>query len=161
MLSKYAYIILTALLSATLFCSSCKEQIDHKGKTPLLSVDNEFVYKEDVARFYVANLPVSDSAAFVRNYVRSTLEDILLLKVASRNIPEDKDIARLVDDYKKSLILNIYQDKLIEQQLRREIPATEVTTFYERNKELFMHEEPMMQGLYLKISKSASILSIL
>lgn len=159
MLSKYGYIILTALLSATLFCSSCKEQIDHKGKTPLLSVDNEFVYKEDVARFYVANLPVSDSAAFVRNYVCSILEDILLLKVASRNIPEDKDIARLVDDYKKSLILNIYQDKLIEQQLRREIPATEVTTFYERNKELFMHEEPMMQGLYLKISKSASNIS--
>ena len=59
----------------------------------------------------------------------------------------------------KTLILNIYQDKLIEQQLRREIPATEVTTFYERNKELFMHEEPMMQGLYLKISKSASNIS--
>lgn len=155
MFPKYKKIITAALLPAILFCFSCEEKIDHKGKTPLASVGNKYVYKEDVARFYVANLPINDSVAFVRNYVRGILEDILLFDVAARNVPEDKDIARLVEDYRRSLILNIYQDRLIEQQLRREIPETEVTAFYEKNKELFVLDEPMMRGIYLKISKNA------
>lgn len=153
------YIIIALLLSVPAVFSSCDEKIDHQGKTPLVSVDRDFLYKEDVARFYAANLPVSDSLLFIGEYVRNWLKDALLFRVARHNIPEGKDVARLVNDYRKSLILNIYQDKLIEQQLRREITETEVASFYEQNKELFVLDEPMLQGLFLKVAKSAPQMS--
>lgn len=139
-----------------LLCLSCEESVNHNGKTPLVSIDKEFLYLEDVVRVYAANMPVADSVGFVNNYVRDWLENTLLLRVANRNIPEGKDVARLVEDYRKSLVLNMYQDRLIEQQLKREIPETEVQSFYERNKELFILDKPMIRGLYLKVPKSAS-----
>lgn len=149
------YIKVALLFSVSAVFLSCDEKIDHQGKTPLVSVDRDFLYKEDVARFYAANLPVADSLHFVSEYVRNWLKDALLFRVARHNIPEGKDVERLVDNYRRSLILNIYRDKLIEQQLRREITDTEIATFYEHNKELFVLDEPMMQGVYLKVAKSA------
>ena len=155
MFSKFVYINVVILLFVVLLCSSCEEQVNHNGKTPLIGIDKDFLYKEDIERFYVSNMPIADSVDFVNNYIHDWLENTLLLRVANRNIPEGKDVERLVEDYRKSLILNMYQDKLIEQQLKREIPEAEVQSFYERNKELFVLDEPMIRGVYLKVTKTA------
>ena len=148
-------IIICATLLAVMFLVSCESEITHKGKTPLVSVDKEFLYKEDVDLLFSTNRPTMDSVAFVNKYVTHWLEDILFYRMARRNVADSKEIDRLVENYRKVLFLNIYQQRLVEQQLAREITENEIASFYEQNKEMFVVKEPLLQGLYLKVSKRA------
>lgn len=129
--------------------------MNHSGKRPLVGVDNEFLYKEDLAQMYMSVSPVADSITFVHEYIRGWLENALFYRMARRNVPDSREVERLVENYRKSLLLNIYQDKLITQQLVREIPEEDIREFYEDNGELFQLDEPMAQGLFLVLPNSA------
>lgn len=159
MIARLLNIPLLVFLSSAMLLVSCEEQIAHKGKTPLLSIESDFLYKEDVEHFIAANVPVGDSARLVGEYVQRWIEDALFYRMARRNVRDTKEVERLVDNYRRSLLLNIYQDKLVAQRLVREISDAEVARFYERNKELFLLDAPMVQGLFLKVSAKAPKLS--
>lgn len=159
MIARLLNILVIFFLSSMLLLVSCEEQISHKGKTPLLSIDDDYLYKEDVEHFMAANIPFTDSARLVSEYVQRWVEDALFYRMARRNVRDTKEVERLVDNYRRSLLLNIYQDKLIAQRLVREISDDEVADFYERNKGLFLLDAPMIQGVFLKVSNKAPKLS--
>ena len=135
--------------------TSCGNNVDHGGKTPLVGVGSDFLYQEDVEQMLASDRMIKDSAEFVQKYIEHWLEDVLLYNQAKRNVSSSKDIARLIDNYKKSLLLNIYQERLVSQQLDKEILSDEISAFYESNKSMFKMEEPMFKGLLLKVSKKA------
>ena len=139
--------------------SSCKEEILHKGKTPLVSVGKEFLYKEDVQRFYAANHPAGDSAQFVGEYIEQWIEEALFYSVAQRNIPSTGDVEKLVESYKRSLVLNLYQEGLVEQHLRPEVQPEKIEAFYNENASMFELEEPILKGLFLKVPVGAQKLN--
>lgn len=134
---------------------SCNEQVDHGGKTPLVGVGDEYLYKEDVEAMLVSDRMIKDSAEFVDKYVEHWLEDVLLYRQAKRNVSSSKEVARLMQNYKKSLLLNIYQERLVDQQLDKEITDDEISAFYDSNKKMFKMEESMVKGLFLKVAKKA------
>ena len=53
-------IIFLGILSI-LFCVACSEQHDHKGKTPLVELDGNFLYQEDLQSALPARLSKDDS----------------------------------------------------------------------------------------------------
>lgn len=147
------YLLSVAMVA--LVVSSCSEQVDHGGKTPLVGVGNEYLYKEDVEQLLTSDRMVKDSAEFVQKYMTHWLEDVLLYRQARRNVAQTKEIDRLIQNYKKSLLLNIYQERLVDQQLDKEITPDEINVFYENNKEMFRMEEAMVKGIFLKLSLKA------
>jgi predicted DNA-binding antitoxin AbrB/MazE fold protein len=120
-----------------------------------VGVGTEFLYQEDVEQMLASDRMIKDSAEFVEKYIEHWLEDVLLYNQAKRNVASSKEIARLIDNYKKSLLLNIYQERLVAQQLDKEILPEEIAALYESNKLMFKMEEPMLKGLLLKVSKKA------
>lgn len=70
--------ILVLLLITLLGCGACKKQHDHKGKTPLVEVDGNFLYKEDLMSVLPVGLSKDDSILFAEHYIRSWAEEILL-----------------------------------------------------------------------------------
>ena len=150
---RTVYLLFATIVA--LVASSCNEQIDHGGKTPIVGVGNEFLYKEDVELLLSSNRMIKDSAEFVQEYVAHWLEDVLMYRQAKRNVAQSKEVDRLIQNYKKSLVLNIYQERLVDQQLDKEITPDEINTFYESNKLLFRMEEPMVKGVFLKLSLKA------
>lgn len=141
-----------AVAAGVLFFASCEEEILHKGKTPLVGVGKQFLYKEDVQRFYNSNPPVAtDSATYVNSYINRWIEEALFYNTALRNVPATADIEKLVEGYKRSLILNIYQEGLVEQQLKRDISDESVLAFYNDNGAMFELDEPLAKGLFLKV----------
>ena len=148
------YLSLIVLMVAAI-AVSCSDKVDHGGKTPLVSAGNEYLYKEDVEQLVALSHTIEDSAAFVDRYVKQWVEDALLYDRAKRNVSSGKEIARLIENYRKSLLLNIYQERLVDQQLDKEITPEEVASFYEANKSMFKVEEVMLKGLLLKLSLKA------
>lgn len=144
-------IFVVAIAAGALLFASCKEEILHRGKTPLVGVGKEYLYKEDVQRFYNANPPATDSAEYVNAYINRWIEEALFYHSALRNVPASDEIENLVESYKRSLVLNIYQEALVEQQLQREISTASVEAFYNDNGSLFELEESLAKGIFLKV----------
>ena len=155
MIRKGALNTVFQVLLAMLLLSACGDSVNHGGKTPYIGVGDEYLYKEDLEQAYMANHTQKDSAAFMQEYIEHWLEDALLYSRAKHNVSSSKEIARLIESYKKSLLLNIYQERLVDQQLDKEITAEEIASFYEDNSAMFKMEEPMIKGLLLKVSKKA------
>lgn len=144
------------LLLVTLYCcGACKEIHDHKGKTPLVEVDGNFLYKEDLMSVLPVGLSKDDSTLFVEHYIRSWVEDILLYEKAENNIPDNVEVDKLVENYRKALIMHTYQQELINQRLTNDIPEQEVSAYYQENKDLFKLEYPLIKGLFIKVPLTA------
>ena len=147
--------ILVLLLITLLGCGACKEQRDHKGKTPLVEVDGNFLYKEDLMSVLPVGLSKDDSILFTEHYIRSWTEEILLYEKAANNIPDNVDVDKLVENYRKALIMHTYQQELINQKLTNDISEQEITDYYGQNKELFKLENPLIKGLFIKVPLTA------
>ena len=104
-----------------LLCAACSEQHDHKGRTPLVELDGNFLYREDLQSVLPAGLSKDDSLLFAENYIPNRVEDILLYDKAQSNIPNNGEIDKLVENYRKALIMHTYQQALIHQRLSEEI----------------------------------------
>lgn len=147
------------LLISFLFCASCADKHDHGGQAPLVEVDGDFLYKEDLQSVLPAGLSKEDSTLFAEHYIRSWAEELLLYRKAESNIPDNADIDRLVNNYRKSLIMHTYQQELMNQQLSEEIAEDEYADFYNRNKDIFKLDRPLIKGLFIKVPLTSPQLS--
>lgn len=129
----------------------CTQQHDHKGKTPLVEVAGKFLYEEDLRLAMPLNQSKEDSVLFAEHYIKTWVEDVLLFDKAEGNIPDNDKINALVENYRKALIMHVYQEELVGQKLANEIPDSEVEAYYEQNKSLFVLDKPIVKGLLIKV----------
>ena len=128
-----------------------KPQYDHKGRTPLVELDGNFLYQEDLAAVQPVGQLKDDSLLFAEHYIRNWAEDILLYEKAQNNIPDNAEIEQLVKNYRKALIMHVYQQSLIQEKLAEEITEADLQTYYDTNKDVFKAEAPLMKGLFIKV----------
>ncbi len=147
------------LLLSLLLCTACTQQRDRKGLTPLVEVDGNFLYKEDLKAVLPVGMSKDDSLLFVEHYIRTWAEDVLLYQKAQTNIPDNDEIDRLVENYRKALIMHAYQQELVSQKLSGEITDAEMENYYVNNKTLFRLDSPLIKGLFIKLPLTAPQLS--
>ncbi len=139
----------------SLLCTSCAEKHNHGGKTPLVEVNGNFLYQEDLQQVLPVPISADDSVLFAEHYIRNWIDNVLLLDKAKSNIPDDKEINRLVENYRKSLIVHSYQQELINQKLSNNISENELMSYYENHKTLFKLDRPIIKGLFIKVPLNA------
>ena len=138
-----------------LFCGACKEQHGHEGRTPLVELDGNFLYREDLQSVLPGGMSKDDSLLFAEHYIRNWVEEVLLYEKAQSNIPNNDEINKLVENYRKALIMHAYQQALIHQTLSEAISEQELADYYAKNRELFKVERPLMKGLFMKVPLTA------
>ena len=131
--------------------SGCGQEHDHKGRTPLVEVAGEYLYKEDLQAALPFHISKDDSVLFAEHYIKNWVEDVLLFDKAEGNIPDNAKIAKLVENYRRALIMHTYQEELVNQKLANEISDEEISAYYEKNKELFHTEHHFVKGLFIKV----------
>lgn len=146
--------LFTLLLFFLLLCASCTGKSIYKRENLLVEVEGNFLYKEELQAALPLGLTKDDSLLFAENFIRNWIEDALLYNVAISNIPSNKDIEKLVENYRKSLIVHTYQQELIRQKLSSEISDEESAEFYRTNGHLFTLEHPVVKGLFMKVPLS-------
>ena len=65
------------------------------------------------------------------------------------------EVNKLVENYRKALIMHTYQQELINQKLTNDISEQEIADYYEKNKDLFKLESPLIKGLFIKVPLTA------
>ena len=158
MKTGYFYYLLVWMLPVSLILLSCNKREEVKyvsGKTPLVELDGNVLYQEDLLQVLPVDISEADSAQFANRYIENWLSELLLYQNAERNVRDDKQIEELVENYRRSLIVHEYQQLLIEQKIEQDITMQEIETFYNDNKNLFVLEEPILKGLFIKLPLSA------
>ncbi len=153
---------LIALVSITLLvsCKWNKSVTEYVyGKTPIVEIGTDVLYVEDIKQVVPLGLSEADSTLFAQQFIKNWAQDVLFYQNAIRNIPDTKDIDRLVENYRRSLIEHEYQRRLIEQKFSSETAEEDIERFYNDNQRLFVLDESLLRGLFLKISNKSHDLS--
>ena len=154
------WFLVTISTVAAVSCKWNKNVTDYVyGKTPLVEIGTDILYAEDIKQVLPLGLSEADSTLFAERYIRNWAQDVLFYQNAKRNIPDTKDIDRLVENYRRSLFEHEYQRRLIEQKYSSEISQDEIEQFYNDNQRLFVLDESLVKGLLLKISNRSHDLS--
>lgn len=152
MYNRYSFSLISVLV---LLSISCSETVDHRGKTPLVQIGKDFLYKEEVVSAIPQGVTEKDSLERAGKYIRNWIDDILLLKKAEGNIPDNDRIDELVASYRKTLITHSYMEQIVLQEVDNNMPDSEIEEYYNKNREMFLAREPYIKGLYIKVPKSA------
>lgn len=136
-------------------CGACGKTHDHQGKTPLVEVAGNYLYREDVEAALPLGISSDDSVRFVRQYMRKWVEETLFYEKAQENILGDDEIAQQVEDYRRSLVLHAYRQALIQQKLMKDITESDIEAYYHAHASLFKAEHPLIKGLFIKVPLTA------
>lgn len=119
--------------------------------SPVVTVNGKTLYKADVDEIIPKGLSGEDSLAAAKKYVRMWIDAELMFAKAKQNIADKQQIDALIENYKRSLIVNTYQEQLLKEELSKSIPESELKDYYDNNTEKFTLEESIIKGLYLKV----------
>lgn len=143
------------LIVVVVFVASCSKESPDKTRTPLLEVEGKFLYLDQVEEIIPPNVNAEDSAEIASRFIRKWVTDVLLYENAKRNITNKAEIDKLLEEYRKSLIIHAYQQRLIEQRLPKQMDENEMLTFYEQYSSQLSLRENIIKGILLIVPNTA------
>ncbi|OSY89537.1 hypothetical protein WH52_02580 [Tenacibaculum holothuriorum] len=142
-------ILTTTLLVSCDLISLKKEQV--KEEKPIASVYEVNLYLKDIASLIPSNISKKDSVVLVKGLINSWAKQQLLLRKAEENISSvnNEKINNLVNDYRESLYVNGYKERLVKQQLDTIVSDNEIANYYSKHKENFKLNDDVLQFDYV------------
>lgn len=151
-LEKISIFLMSVVLLCT--CISCDSLFNKKeDKIPVARVGETYLYKEDLKELLLTNMSKEDSTSLVNNYINNWAYKQLLLSKAKINLPEEKleYFEQLVSNYRTDLYTGAYKEALVLQSHDTVITRTQLTEFYEREKENFKLKERIIQLRFVEL----------
>lgn len=140
------------MLALLLTMASCQSSDKEDNVDKLLAqVHSKKLYLSEMDGMFPEGTTAEDSAATIRAYVQRWLRESLLQHEAEVNLPPDLNIDKLVRIYRASLITHNYEVALAEQLLDSTISQAELNDFYEKNKEQYQLETPIVRCHFIKV----------
>jgi len=149
-----SYFILYTLFAFVILNSCSKKSVEVKGK-PLLEVEGKFLYPEEIQHIIPPNVNDTDSIEIAKSYIQKWVTDVLMYENAKRNVTNQAEIDELVENYRKSLTIHQYQQKMIEQRLPKEPSEEDLKAFYTQYGDQLVLKENIVKGLLLIVPKKA------
>lgn len=128
---------------------SCTNKTADTTRQKLLEVEGKFLYLDQIQEIMPPNVSAKDSAEIAESFIRKWVTDVLLYENAKRNITNKEEIDQLLEDYRKSLIIHQYQQKLLQERLPKEPSEEEIKAFYDKYKDQLVLKENVIQGILL------------
>lgn len=152
-MKKITLILIVLLVVSCDLISLKTEQV--QVDRPIATVYNKNLYKKDIVALIPSNISKKDSLVIVKGLINSWAKQQLLLVKAEENISEvnSSKIENLVNNYKQSLYINGYKERLIKQQLDTIVTDQEINLYYENNKENFKLNEELLQFEFIHFGK--------
>ncbi len=109
---------------------------------------------------FSANIPrqlnKKDSALFVSSYVEQWILNELIMHQAESNLlPEQKNIEKEIDEYRKNLLVYRYETELVKQKLDTSVTQPEIEAYYNAHTQNFMLKDNIVKVTYVKVALKA------
>ena len=132
-------------------CSYIEQYIkEHESEGVIASIGDKKLYKEDIQNLVPQGTNPTDSATIVDAYIRRWATDILILQNAERNISNQTEINKMVENYRRTLTIHYYKQEMVNEKIK--LPTDhETTQFYNQNQQLFILKHPIIKGATMKV----------
>lgn len=149
-------IILAAMSGPVLF--SCKQKTVSEKKSDkedklLAQVFDYKLHQSDIEDLIQNPGNSADSIQQVRSLTEHWVRDRLVLVEAEKKFPEEANLAKLLEDYRQSLIRHFFEQQVLEQMLDTVITESDLAEYYESHKEQHKLESGIWRGYFFKIRK--------
>ena len=150
--------ILALLLAVAVCCAlaACKRTAVKEEADALVQVDRYTLTRSEVARIIPQGCSPADSLLIAENYIKKWVTDILIYKVAARNLGEGgEEIDRLVEEYRRALLRQRYLDEIVHNKLASQISEQEKEAYYREDSQRFVLKTCIIRGLFVKVPVDA------
>lgn len=127
----------------------CRNYQPNEGREAVVEVEGNFLFKDEVQKLIPVDVNVVDSANIVDNYIRNWAINILLYENAKRNIGDLSQINQLVEEYRRTLIIHEYEQKLVSERIGSSVSEHTLKEFYEDYKQQIKLEESIIKGIFI------------
>ena len=117
----------------------------------LAKVHNKSLYLSELDGMFPEGTSSEDSSLIINAFSERWIRDALMLHEAERNIPSDLNIDKLVRAYRASLIRHNYEKAVVEELLDSSIAQAELIEFYEKHKEQYQLETPIVRCHFIRV----------
>lgn len=135
-------------------CFSCKAPIN-TDTIILAEANGKKLTHTEFLKMFPSQYSKEDSIDMAQSFIDQWVRKTILIDEAENKISNDIDIQQLVDDYKASLILDIFEKKLVESSLDTLVTEQQIQENYNKNKDQFYLKKDLALCLYAKIPEDA------
>lgn len=147
---KEMKIVILAVLCCLL--SAC-QLFEEKRKMGTVAEYNGKTITVEQIEMLTAGLAPEDSSRIAQQYIRQWAIDLIEYDKAKDQT--NKNIEQLVEDYRRSLYLHEYEQKLIAQRMSRSVEDTLIQSFYNLHSDHLILSETILRGLLLVVPNEA------
>ena len=144
-----------SIIILSLLTIACGNNSNKKSNGALVKVGNKILYRNMLEEKIFAGLSREDSIIAAEHFIRTWINEILLYNIASKNIYDKEGVERLVENYRKSLLIYQYEEQLVNERLTKDIDEQTLYDYYNQNKDKLKLENPLVKGLFLKVPINA------
>lgn len=141
-------LVYISLLVVAFLATSCRELPEYLvGDDTIARVGRNELTIADMADVMPANLKGEDSVVFVKQYVDKWIVRQLKVEEADRLFSgSEKDIERLVKDYRQSLLTGKVDQYYVDQQQGADFTDEDIAEYYNTHKSDFVLDRTLVKG---------------
>lgn len=161
MVLKFRHFLFLTVLALGSACSRSPKSDETNVVNPadiLMEVGDSVLTRADVLAHIPAGISPEDSTRLFDAIVEEWLERNMLVAVAEKNLPDPARIDRLVEQYRRQLLTEEYR-RLMKTEHADKASQTAIRKEYDSHPERYILEQPLVKGIYVKLSSGAHQLS--
>jgi hypothetical protein len=139
-------------ISLTFFSGLCTRFNTSNNEKPLAQVGNYYLYPSDLKGLMKSKLSKEDSISMVTGLVEKWIRKQLIIQKAELNLTdEEKDVNKELEEYRSSLVIYKYEQKLIKEKLDTVVSRKEIEDYYTQNQSNFTLNYDAVKAVYIKL----------
>ncbi|MFD1316349.1 hypothetical protein [Namhaeicola litoreus] len=136
----------------TILFVSCKKELP--AENAVARLNNQYLSKQDFQAYLPSNYTYDDSIQLRSSIINNWATNELLLEKAKLNVgDEQEDIDKLVENYKKELLIERYKEALLNKLLDTVVTESDIETFYLANKDIYRLSEDLVRVKFILFDK--------
>ncbi|MDD4847436.1 MAG: hypothetical protein PHR53_01535 [Bacteroidales bacterium] len=157
---KFNLLFSILLLITTSGCQYFSFREATSDEKPLARVENNYLYFSDIQSQYPTVLSGEDSVYWVNNIINNWVRQQLILSQAEKNLTDQqKDFSQQITDYRNSLLIYEYENRLLNKELDTAISIQEIHSYYNDHSDNFKLQRNIVKCIYFSVNaKSEKIL---
>jgi hypothetical protein len=155
MLKKNSIFLFFSLL---LFFGACSNAEIEENRVPVATVFDKVLYLDELEGVVPAGLSEDDSLTKISKYIENWIKKELIIKKAELSLTsEQKELERELQEYRESLLIHMYQEKVIATEMDTTVSEEEISQYYNENSQEFHLGFNVVKGIFIKIPKEHAI----
>jgi len=149
-MSSYRLPAISIILA--LLLASCSLFERKQGDTAVARVYDKYFYRSELREMIPESASADDSITLAKRYINTWIKDQLLLHRAEEALSdEQKDFDKQIEEYRKSLLIFSYRQKLLQQKLDTIVSDSSILNYYENNANNFVLNQVVVKATFVKV----------